>query len=153
MPGPVVLTLDEFKTLLYSVCIQHTVSEPVTIRIDLDSAVPAYRQIVEAVRIFLVSGKLKPGDALPSVRRLALDQGIHFNTVAEAYRALAEEGWLDLRRGRVATVVQRAEPPVAHPELVEDFRHRLRALVAEMHAEGASTAKLRAELRLLADEM
>ena len=127
--------------------------EPVTIRIDLDSAVPAYRQIVEAVRIFLVSGKLKPGDVLPSVRRLALDLGIHFNTVAEAYRALAEEGWLDLRHGRVATVVQRAQPPVVHPELVEEFRHRLRALVAEMRAEGASAAKLRAELRLLADEM
>ena len=104
-------------------------SEPVTIRIDLDSAVPAYRQIVEAVRILLVSGKLKPGDVLPSVRRLALDLGIHFNTVAEAYRALGEEGWLDLRHGRVATVVQRAQPPVAHPELVQKFRHRLRALV------------------------
>ena len=75
------------------------------------------------------NARLKPGDVLPSVRRLALDLGIHFNTVAEAYRALAEEGWLDLRHGCVATVVQRAQPPVAHPELVQKFRRRLRALV------------------------
>ena len=68
---------------------------------------PAYRQIVDGMRILLVSGKLAPGSELPSVRRMAMDLGVHFNTVAEAYRTLAEEGWIDLRHGRGATVVKR----------------------------------------------
>ena|SRR5581483_8442403 len=123
-----------------------------TVRIDLDSAVPAYRQIVDGIRILLVNGKLAPGAELPSVRRVAVDLGVHFNTVAEAYRTLAEEGWLDLRHGRGAMVVERSAPAAKAERLVE-FRHRLRALVAETQAQGASSAKLSSELRALADEL
>ena len=115
-------------------------------------AVPAYRQIVDGLRILLVGGKLTAGSELPSVRRMATDLGVHFNTVAEAYRALADEGWLDLRHGRGATVVKR-DAPVANAAQLNEFRHRLRALVAEMQSQGASAAKLGAELRSLADEM
>jgi DNA-binding transcriptional regulator YhcF (GntR family) len=68
----------------------------------LHSPIPLYRQIADAIRTLLVAGTLVPGDILPPVRRLAIDLGLHFNTVAEAYRALALEGWLDLRRGRGA---------------------------------------------------
>ena len=124
-----------------------------TLRVDLDSAVPAYRQIVDELRILLVSGKLAPGSALPSVRRMAVDLGVHFNTVAEAYRTLAEEGWVDLRHGRGATVLKRGASPAANADRVEEFRRRLRALVAEMRAQGGSVAKLRSELRALADEI
>lgn len=124
-----------------------------TLRVDLDSSVPAYRQIIDELRVLLVSGKLAPGSALPSVRRMAVDLGVHFNTVAEAYRTLAEDGWLDLRHGSGATVLKRDTPLTANAERVQEFRHRLRALIAEMRAEGASAAKLRCELRALADEI
>ncbi len=123
-----------------------------TLRIDLDTEVPAYRQIVDGLRILLVNGKLAAGAELPSVRRMAVDLGIHFNTVAEAYRILAEEGWLELRHGRGATVASR-DAPAPNTERVPEFRHRLRALVAEMRSQGASAAKLRAELRSMADEL
>ncbi len=123
-----------------------------TLRIDLDSAVPAYRQIVDGIRILLVGGKLPPGSELPSVRKIGLDLGVHFNTVAEAYRTLAEEGWLDLRHGRGATVIERHSPSASLAQLVE-LRHRLRALVAETQAQGASSTQLSKELRALADEL
>ena len=123
-----------------------------TLRIDLDSAVPAYRQIVDGLRILLVKGKLAAGSELPSVRRMALDLGVHFNTVAEAYRTLADEGWLDLHHGRGARVVNR-DAPSANAGQVEEFRHRLRALAAEMLANGAPAAKLRAVLRAVAEEL
>jgi GntR family transcriptional regulator len=122
------------------------------LRIDLDSGVPAYRQIVDGLRVLLVSGQLAPGSELPSVRRIAVDLGVHFNTVAEAYRSLAGEGWLDLRHGKGATVVKR-DAPAANAEKVTEFRQRLRALVAEMQSQGASAAKLSVELRILADEL
>ena len=120
-------------------------SGPVTFRVDLDSEVPAYRQIVNAIRVLLVSDQLKAGDELPSVRRVATDLGVHFNTVAEAYRMLAEEGWIDLRHGKGATVVERAGT-VPSPEKLEELRRRLDALAAEMLALGASPEKVRSEL-------
>jgi len=73
-----------------------TKSRPI-IRIDLASTVPVYRQIVDSLRMHLVEGDLVPGDVLPSVRRMAMELGITFNTVAQAYRQLAEEGWLNLK--------------------------------------------------------
>src|ERR1035438_2678242 len=72
------------------------------LRIDLANPTPAYRQIVDGLRTFLVDGALHAGDLLPPVRELAFELGVHFNTVAEAYRILADEGWLDLKRRRGA---------------------------------------------------
>ena len=127
-------------------------TDGLTLRIDLDSGAPAYRQIVDGIRILLVNGKLAAGAELPSVRRVAVDLGVHFNTVAEAYRMLAEEGWLDLRHGRGAIVLER-ETPAASAEKMAEFWQRLRSLVAEMQSQGASAAKLGVELRRLADEL
>jgi GntR family transcriptional regulator len=118
------------------------------IRLDLHSPVPAYRQIVDAIRVLLVDGVLKPGSDLPSVRSLAMELGVHFNTVGEAYRQLADEGWLDLRHGRGARVKERSEP-TAGPERLEEFRVRMKNMVAEMRASGVPAAKIAGELRAL----
>jgi DNA-binding transcriptional regulator YhcF (GntR family) len=117
------------------------------IRIDLSSPAPAYRQIVDAIRVQLVDGVLKPGSDLPSVRQLAMELGVHFNTVGEAYRQLAEEGWLDLKHGRGARVIERGAPVTASPARLEEFRTRLRSMVAEMRSRGVSAEKIAGELR------
>ena len=49
--------------------------------IDLGSPTPAYRQIARDQRRHLVEQRLKPGDLLPPIRQLALDLGVHFNTM------------------------------------------------------------------------
>jgi len=123
------------------------VPQPAKIRIDLNSPVPAYRQIVDAIRVLLVEGRLAPGTALPSVRRLAMELGVHFNTVGEAYRALADEGWLDLRHGRSAIILDRAQRAPAPPERLLEFRDRLRGLIAQMRADGVPAARIAAELK------
>jgi GntR family transcriptional regulator len=122
------------------------------IRIDPNSPVPAYRQIVDAIRVLLVGGQLHPGDVLPPVRRLAVDLGVHFNTVGEAYRQLAEEGWLEVRHGRNATVMSRAQP-AASDEGLESFRRRLQSLVAEARAAGVTAARIVRELTALKEEI
>jgi GntR family transcriptional regulator len=122
-----------------------------SLRIDLNSAVPVYRQIVDGLRPALVAGGLQPGDRLPTVRQLALDLGVHFNTVAEAYRILAEEGWLDLRRRRGAVVVERAVPDRPDPGALTLFTRRLRELAAEMQAAGITPNRIVRELRVLAE--
>lgn len=121
-----------------------------SIRFDPSSAVPAVRQIADSLRVLLVEGRLSAGTQLPSVRRLAIDLGVHFNTVAEAYRQMAAEGWLDLKHGRGAVVLPRAVPTVRNETWTEDFHNRLRGMVAEMRSQGASPAGIAAELRAMA---
>src|SRR5579871_3730867 len=100
-------------------------ADAIRLRIDLTSPSPAYRQIVDGLRTFLVDGVLRAGDILPPVRDLAFELGVHFNTVAEAYRILAEEGWLDLKRRRGALVVERSSR-AADPHKRQQFGQRLR---------------------------
>jgi DNA-binding transcriptional regulator YhcF (GntR family) len=120
------------------------------IHIDAASGVPAVRQIVDALRVFLVEGQLVAGDKLPSVRRVAVELGVHFNTVAEAYRQLAAEGWLDLKHGRGAVVVPRVAPDVTDGARNDSLRGRLRGLVAQLRAEGISADSIAEELRAIA---
>jgi DNA-binding transcriptional regulator YhcF (GntR family) len=119
---------------------------------DPNFHLPAYRQIADSLREMLVSGKLKPGASLPSVRNMAGDLGVHFNTVAAAYRELADEGWLDLRHGRSAQVLMRPVPK-ADRQTVEEFGHKLRSLAALMRANGVPVETLRAELQAVAKEL
>jgi len=112
---------------------------------------PVYRQIVDALRLELVNGSFNPGDQLPPVRQLAMDLGIHFNTVAEAYRILSEEGWLDLKRRRGAVVIARAKPGRPEPETSGQFIRRLRELVAEGRAQGLAPQQIARELKVLAE--
>ena len=123
-----------------------------TLRIDLNSPVPVYRQMVDGLRVLLVNGELKPGDSLPPVRRLALDLGVHFNTVAEAYRTLAGEGWLEIARRAGVKVIARKVPRHAQAD-AEGFDRRLRGLVAEMQAGGFSRDIIVRELRELAEKL
>jgi DNA-binding transcriptional regulator YhcF (GntR family) len=74
------------------------------IRVDVTSPRPLEEQITLAIRQGLAQGNLAPGDELPSVRQLAGDLGVHWNTVARAYRRLADEGLLVVRRGRGVVV-------------------------------------------------
>jgi GntR family transcriptional regulator len=119
-------------------------------RIDAKAPEPAHRQISDQIRHWLVAGTLGPGDTLPSVRRLAIELMVHHNTVAEAYRTLAEEGWLDLSQGKAARVRARSarlpKDIEAREELQESFARRLQRLIAEMRASGLPERWIAAEL-------
>jgi DNA-binding transcriptional regulator YhcF (GntR family) len=120
------------------------------LRVCLDSDTPVYRQIVDALRAMLVRSELRAGDLLPPVRQLAADLGVHFNTVAEAYRFLADEGWLDLRRRRGALVLER-KAPRADRAAMTNFVRRLGEFVAEVQADGIPADVIARELRQFAE--
>ncbi len=80
------------------------------IHIDFRSGIPIYTQIVEQVKQQLVSGLLEPGDQLPTVRALALELRVNFNTVARAYRLLDEAGIISTQQGR-GTYILEIPPP------------------------------------------
>ena len=68
--------------------------------LDMRSDAPIYVQIVEQVRQRVSTGELRPGDQLPTVRQMATDLRVNFNTVARAYRLLDEAGLISTQQGR-----------------------------------------------------
>lgn len=70
------------------------------IQIDFRSEHPIYVQIVEQVEQMIATGELQPGDQLPTVRQLATDLRVNFNTIARAYRMLDESGLISTQQGR-----------------------------------------------------
>jgi GntR family transcriptional regulator len=106
------------------------------IRIDLTSAVPLEEQIVSAIRQSLARGEVAPGEDLPSVRQLAADLGVHWNTVARAYRKLSDEQVITVRRGRGAVV--RAEGPVVTTAAKAAVRQGLLNVIAAGRLQGVS---------------
>lgn len=123
-----------------------------TLRIDLGSQRPAYEQIVSGLRALLVAAEFEPGDRLPPVRQLAIDLGVHHNTVAESYRVLAEEGWLDLNRGRGAIV---RKPPGRKASAAEEqaFARQLEELAAKAIADGVPRASIAERLASIAKRL
>jgi GntR family transcriptional regulator len=122
------------------------------LRIDLGSPTPVYRQIVDSLRTLLVGGVFGPGDRLPTVREIALDLGVNHNTVAEAYRLLAEEGWLELKRHHGATVILRPTQQ-AQPARQEEFVQRLGELAAQAMADGIDKQTVAQHLQALAENL
>jgi GntR family transcriptional regulator len=120
-------------------------SNTLQIRVILDGPLPVYRQIVDAIRAHMVAGRLLPGNKLPTVRELAASLGIHFNTVAEAYRVLADEGFLAIEGRRGATILNRAQPRTPDPTAQADAGSRLRHLIAELQSKGLTPDWIRNE--------
>jgi GntR family transcriptional regulator len=73
---------------------------PLHIQIDFRSGVPIYIQISDQIRQFVVQGNLTTGSQLPTVRQLATELRINYNTVARAYRLLDETGLISTQQGR-----------------------------------------------------
>jgi GntR family transcriptional regulator len=112
------------------------------LEIDFRSGIPIYIQVVERIKERIATGWLKPGTQLPTVRSLALDLRVNFNTVARAYRILDEVGIISTQQGRGTYVMEM--PP---PEVSEKIRQKaLKALTQRYLADatrlGASPEEL-----------
>jgi GntR family transcriptional regulator len=80
------------------------------LQIDFRSGLPIYTQIVNQVQAQVVAGVLKPGDQLPTVRALAEELRVNFNTVARGYRLLDEARIISTQQGR-GTYITEIPPP------------------------------------------
>jgi len=74
------------------------------LRLNQSSGIPLYLQLMEQVKHAVETGALRPGDQLPTIRKLAEDLVMNTNTVARAYRELEHEGIIELRHGSGAFV-------------------------------------------------
>lgn len=86
---------------------------------DRPPPMPRYRQIADEFREAIASGRLKPGDALPTEMELCAARDISRHTAREALRLLAEDGLIARRRGAGTVVTQPPAPAFAQP--IGDF--------------------------------
>lgn len=69
-------------------------------RIDPTKSDPIYSQLMSEIKYFVATGMTAPGEALPSVREMAVKLRVNPNTVARAYRELEREGVVVTMRGK-----------------------------------------------------
>ena len=82
------------------------------LEIDFRSGIPIYLQVVERIKERLASGQLRPGDQLPTVRSLAQELRVNFNTIARAYRIMDESGIISTQQGRGTYILEMPPPEV-----------------------------------------
>ncbi len=102
-----------------------------TLDLDFRSGLPIYIQIMDQIQKRVLSGTLKPGDQLPTVRALALDLRVNFNTVARAYRLLDEARIISTQQGRGTYITEIPPPEVSERLRVESLQALARRYIAE----------------------
>ena len=88
------------------------------------SDVPLRQQLAEQIIFLITTGKLREGQELPSVRALARQVNVHYNTVSEAYQDLVQRHWLSRQRGSKLVVGSSASSKQKRPSSLDDLINR-----------------------------
>ena len=112
------------------------------LEIDFRSGIPIYLQVVQRIKERIATGRLTPGDQLPTVRSLALDLRVNFNTVARAYRILDEVGIISTQQGRGTYVMNIPQPEVSEKIRQKALTALTRRYLADAERLGASPDEL-----------
>jgi GntR family transcriptional regulator len=111
------------------------------VRIDPRSHLPIYLQIAEAVRAAVAAGIYRPGEALPSLRALAIDIQVNPNTVQRAYDELEREGLIYCQRGKGLFVAEQGAAS-AHRHAVDTVGKAFQEGVRAAQAAGMSPQQI-----------
>lgn len=114
-------------------------------RLDVQSGVPVYRQIIDQVTGGMASGVLKAGDQLPTVRQLAVDLAINPNTVVRAYGELEIRGVLETQQG-TGTFISRQKIKRDEVERQRRLNQLVREFIARAGAMGFTVQELLGQL-------
>ena len=120
--------------------------------LDLKSSKPIYEQIVEQMKFHVLKGHLKPGDAIPSVRKLALDISITPGTVAKAYQELERQHIIETIRGKGTFIASKIELKQDESRM-EDARKLLRSAILELKVMGLKENEVTDVVKELYKEM
>ena len=113
-----------------------------TLQLDFHSGLPIYTQIVEQIQSQLANGILKPGDQLPTIRALALELRINFNTVARAYRMLDEARIISTQQGRGTYITEIPPPKVSEKLRSESLAALTQRFISEAYRLGFSEREI-----------
>jgi GntR family transcriptional regulator len=113
--------------------------------LDARSGVPFYRQIIDQVLASIATRTLTTGDRLPTVRQLAVDLAVNFNTVARAYKELEIRGVLNTQQG-TGTFVAKQVISMDEVERQRQLNQFLDEFLAKAARQGLSLAEIRQAL-------
>ena len=102
-------------------------------RIDFQSGVPVYLQIVQQVKAAAATGLIRAGDPLPSVRAMAEDLRINRNTVARAYAELESESVIETRQGSGCFLKDGGASPLRKSVRSSRLAEALDAVIIQAH--------------------
>jgi GntR family transcriptional regulator len=118
-----------------------------SLQLDFRSGLPIYVQIVNQVQSQVAGNVLKPGDQLPTVRALAQELRVNFNTVARAYRMLDEAGLISTQQGRGTYIMEKPPPEAAQRLRLEALEALARRYLREGARLGFSSGEMRRVVR------
>jgi GntR family transcriptional regulator len=103
---------------------------------------PVYLRLRDRIAAMILDGRVRDGDALPSVRSLAADFGANPLTVAKAYQTFQEEGLVVVRRGVGMFVAPGAADRLRSAERKEFLEQRWPGIVSHMRRLGLDVEEL-----------
>lgn len=119
--------------------------------INNSSMVPIYEQIVDQIKAAIVTGEIKPGDLLPSVRQQSKDLRISALTAKKAYDALEEEGFVTTVHGK-GTFVSETNKDRIYEEQVRDVEKDMAKAVLKARQSGIKDDDIRSIFDMIMED-
>jgi GntR family transcriptional regulator len=112
------------------------------ISIDIDAPAPPFAQLIAQVKAAVQTGRIRPGEPLPSIRQLANDLALNLKTVAKAYRLLERDAVIQTR-GYRGSFVHPDAAANCRVDLSEQTHEKLEETIAELRAAGVTDSEIR----------
>ena len=109
--------------------------------LDPDNGVPIYRQIIQQIEYAILSGRMKSGDQLPTIRSLAVELKTNPNTIAKAYGELEIRGILETQVGS-GTYISDKKPMPNDDHLDQKIRELAGRFIRDMQSLGVEKREL-----------
>lgn len=113
---------------------------------------PIYEQIIEQMKLHVMKGHLQPGDAIPSVRKLALELGITPGTVSKAYQELERQQIIETIRGKGTFIADKIRIKPDERKL-EERKKRLQTEIMELRMMGYDKKEIVEFVKEIYEEM
>lgn len=113
------------------------------IEINFQTHIPIYIQIMDQIKHKIAASELSPGDQLPTVRQMAADLRVNFNTIARAYRLMDEDGIISTQHGRGTFILDLPTGEEADKIRQQDLERLTHHYLIEVHKLGYSPDEVR----------
>jgi GntR family transcriptional regulator len=116
-------------------------NEAVSFTLDTLNGAPIYRQIIQQIEYAVLSGRMRPGDRLPTIRSLAVELKANPNTIAKAYNELEIRGVLETQVGS-GTYISDKKPAAEEDGLNRKIREVTERFMQDMRGLGVEKSGL-----------